>query len=68
MDLGQISNLLNHFRLGRNYRKMYLLSGAYGDIDAYTGGLAELPVQGGLVMLFLLGASGIHTRTGIYSE
>ena len=40
---------------------MYLLSGdadGSSDIDAYTGGLAELPVQGGLVAFHLLRSSG----------
>ena len=58
------------FRLRKNYRNVYNLTS--GDIDAYTGGLAELPVEGGLVRFlfisFLWTSSGIYRTQEILSE
>ena len=58
MDLG--SDLGSDLEFTRNDRKCIFLSGdadGSDEIDAYTGGLAELPVQGGLVRFFLLRTS-----------
>ena len=40
------------FQVEKNDRNMYNLIS--GDIDAYTGGLAELPVEGGLVRFLFI--------------
>ena len=50
------------FRLRKNDRNVY--NSISGDIDAYTGGLAELPVEGGLVRFLFI--SFLWTDIDIY--